>query len=280
MALHTTPLRTLTINSDKNTAAHRVNPFLWIKGNPVDTLRWDLAPFFNEAAQSNNCSALFRLKSEDALSAYTIMYNGEELSSDSLLSLSPNNPGILELIVPQSEKDNSFELKLNEIHSVNLDRINGARPDNAKITLSADIKTHRSLLEIIFWTLIILLALFLIVWFGLLRNKIYPKFKRGIITIANPYFATIRLKGYRALVVGPKSTQQSWWNKLWCGAILYHTNPAWPTEAEFIPSGKTVRFRSQSGTLFCDPSPLLSRGESYKIIDSNDSSKKIEINYN
>jgi hypothetical protein len=82
------------------------------------------------------------------------------------------------------------------------------------------------------------------------------------------------------VVLSPRSQAQGWFDKLWRGRIIYHANATWPCEVEITPAGKNMRFRCQSGQLISDPSPLLTRGGTYKIINPSNNTSKIEININ
>jgi hypothetical protein len=282
IVLHTTPIRSLDVATDNGKLAasvKRVKPFLWIKGNEFDTLRWDLKPAFSEEARKDNGAVLFQLKSACDMSSYTVRYDGRELQ-DSLIDIRPDGVGVIEVIIPQSAKDSKVNLELKEVNSRNIDRINGARPDNTTLTLEGEYTTSMSVVEIIFWIVIGLLVLFLVLWFAFIRNQKYPKFTRGIINVQSPYFAPVRVKGARMVVLSPRTQTQGWFDKLWRGRIIYHANAAWPCEVEITPAGKNMRFRCPSGQLISDPSPLLTRGETYKIINTTDSTSTIDININ
>jgi hypothetical protein len=283
ITLHTTPLRTLEIASkDTNLSStiKRVKPFLWIKAHQEDTLRWVLNPIYNQAAKEDNGVAMFCLKSDKDLSNYTILYDGNELSSDSTIVIQPTSNAIIEVIIPQTEKDEEINLSLREVSSHNLDRINNERPRNATIQLNGVVTTSMSLIEIIFWSLIALIVIFLILWFTIIRNQKYPKFNRGIINIQSPYYASIKVRGSRMVILGPRVKTQSWFDKVWKGKIVYHTNPIWPCEIEVRPSGKHMRFRCPSNQLISDPNPIWTIGNNYKILNSSDNSFKIDININ
>ncbi|MDE6301491.1 MAG: VWA domain-containing protein [Muribaculaceae bacterium] len=281
IVLHNKPLRSLDLATDGNLSeVSRVRPFLWIKGNPADTLRWDLAPVFSHEAVLDRSSAMFKVGAPNELAGKEILFNGSPVGSDSTVSVQTEAPAVLEIVVPQSAGDGSFDLTLAEIHSVNLDRINGQRPEHKIVTLSGVVTTRMSLLEVLCWSVLGLIVLFLLVWFGVLRNRLYPKFKKGIVTVQNPYFATIRVKGYRSVVFSAQNRTQSLFDRLWRGKILYHTNGAWPCEAQLTPAGTSMRFRCPSGALVCDPSPVLTRGMTFKILDVNNPSFKIDLNLN
>lgn len=278
--LNTKPIRSLNIKVDDQKAisssVEHIRPFLWIKGNDQDTLRWDLAPEFNEQAKSDNGSVMFRVKTDGSLDECAILYDGNSIP-DSIIEIKPEEKSILEVVIPAQNKGKEVNLELTEMHSRNLDRINGERPDGIKINLAGDYKVKRSLTEIIFWIVCGLIILWLLLWFGLLRNQKYPKFKKGRITIQSPYFANIKVRGFRKVVIGPVKKEQGAFDKIWRGKIFYHCNPEWSSEVEIVPSGKNMRFRCQGGGLISDPAPLWTAGNSYNVIDPNNKSKKIEI---
>ncbi|MDE6021961.1 MAG: hypothetical protein K2G13_00510, partial [Muribaculaceae bacterium] len=277
---NTKPIRSLSIKVDDQKTVHssveHIKPFLWMKGNTQDTLRWDLAPEFNEQAKSDNGSVMFRIKSDGDLTDYAILYDGNAIP-DSIVEIMAEEKAILEVVVPARNKDEKVNLELIEMHSRNLDRINGERPDGIKINLDGSYKARRSTVEIVFWIICGLIALWLLLWFGFIRNQKYPKFKKGIITIQSPYFANLKVKGYRKVVMSSRKREQGIFDKIWRGKILYHFNPEWSSEVEIVPSGKNMRFRCQSGEWISDPAPLWTVGNVYKVISTNDSSKKIEI---
>lgn len=279
VVLNTTPLRSLSL-SILNSEIERVKPFWGIKGNLSDTLCWDLNPEFTDEAVKDNSTIMFKVHVNNVLTDNIITFNGDALSKDSIIVIKPNFPSIIELIIPNNAKDGEFGLSLNEISSKNLDRLNGKTPSNSQIVLNGKLKTSISILEIIVWCLFGLIVLFLLAWFLLIRNQKYPKFNKGIITIQNPYFATIRVKSYRKIVLTSKSQTQGFFDRLWKGKILYHVNPIWTKDIEITPSGKNMRFRSLSNSLICSPQPLLMRGASYEITDTENPSFKIVINVN
>lgn len=277
--LNTTPLRSLELSIYRS-EAERVKPFLWIKGNPSDTLRWDLKPEFSDEAVKDNSIVMFKVHVNNGLTDNIITFNGDALSKDSIIVIKPNHPAIIDLIIPNNAKDGEFGLSLNEITSKNLDRLNGKTPSNSQIVLNGQLKTSISILEIIVWCLLGIIVLFLLVWFLFIKNQKYPKFNNGILTIQSPYFATIRVKGYRKIVFTSRPQSQGFLDKIWKGKILYHVNPIWQSNVEISPSSENMRFRSLSNSLICSPQPLLMHGASYEITDTENPSFKIVININ
>jgi hypothetical protein len=276
------PIRSLDITAKDgvlSASVKRVKPFLWIKGEPFDTLRWEMHPAFSEEAQRDNSRAQFRIQASQDMSDYTILFNGNVLI-DSIITITPGVDAVVEVVIPQSMKDNRISLVLKKVRSKNLDLINGERTDNAPIiTLEGEYATSWSWLEKIVWAILILVVLFLILWYALIRKLKYPTFSKGVINIQSPYFAAIRVKGARKVVLGNKAKKQGLFDKVWRGRVIYHANAVWPCDVEITPTGKNMRFRCPSGQLISDPSPLLRRGEVYKFVNTSDNSK-IDININ
>lgn len=280
VVLHTTPLRTLNLAGEEANV-NRTKPFLWIKGNPNDTLRWNLSPTFDEAAAADKAAAMFRLRPGNDFPRFTVRFNGEAIPNDSILCLHSGDNGILEIIIPQDAADEEFNLTLNEINVRNLDRINGKAVQNAEIALKGRVETSKSLPEIVFWCIIALIVLALLLWFCLIRNQKYPKFKSGVITVQSPYYGTIRTKGYRKIVFTPKAGKQGFLDRLFKGAVLYHVNAAWPCEAEVTPSGRNkMHFRCPAGILVCSPQPLMTRNATFDIMNTTAPTYKIVIKIN
>ena len=264
------PVRTLDLKGDTVASFGRVKPFLWIKGNEQDTLRWNLKPEFNEQAKNDRSAIQLRIKPTEQIAGMKFLFDGQELGSDSLLLLTPESTGCLELIVPQGAPDGKISFEVYEYGVNELDRINGHRPANYKFNLSGEYSTSMSWLEILTYILVGLILLALILWFAVIKGQKYPTFKKGMITISDPYFATVQVRGYRKVVFTPNPTKsQGFFNRLFTGRILYHPNGAWPVDCELTPSGRYgMRFRCATGRLVSDPSPIWMPNESYKILDS------------
>lgn len=163
--------------------------------------------------------------------------------------------------------------------AINLDKINDVRQGNFSFSLNGEYKTSMPLLEWIFWILVALIVLFIIIWFAFVRNRIYPKFRQGVISVQTPYFANIRVRGSRMVVLTPMPRKQGWIDKLVKGRVIYHVNAAWPCECQVTPSGKNLRFNCPSSRIVSDPAPVWHRGESYKLRDmANDDKTTIDIN--
>lgn len=285
MRLLTAPARALnikTVYKDRCivTELERTRPFLWIKQNPTDTLRWTLNPEFNAPAIKDNASVEFGISASIDLTDCVILYDGKEIEPDSIIRITPNSKGLIELVIPSDIVDGKIGLRFDQVSkAINLDKINDVRQGNYSFSLNGEYKISMSVVEIIFWILAASIALFIVLWFMYLRNHIYPKFKTGVISVQSPYFANIRVRGSRMVVLTPKPCGQGWLDKLVKGRIIYHVNTAWPCECYVKPSGKNLRFSCPSSQIVSDPAPVWHRGEGYKLRDTANGSKTIiEIN--
>lgn len=280
----TAEMRTFDIDQSGITPQNvtRTKPFLWIKGNDFDTLRWDLNPKFNQAAINDNAWVKFRINAKGNPGGSRLLYNNKELT-DTNIFVKAGEAGVIALVVPAGTDDGNVNLTLTKVRSSDVDRINGKRYDNSDlvITLAGDVNTSKSILEKILWVLGVLIVISLIAWFAFIKKRIYPKFKGGVVTVNNPYFATIKLKGVRKVIFTSSKKSQNAINRLFTGTIRYHINPEWSTECELTPSGKNnIRFSSKNGAFISTPSPLWQKFNSYEIKhkDSNGKSIKISIN--
>ena len=285
MRLCTAPVRALNIKAiskDRcmSTEFERIRPFLWVKQDPVDTLRWILNPEFNAQAVNDNASVEFGISANVDLADCALLFDGKEIAADSIIQITPNSNGLIELVVPSDKADGNVMLRFDQVSkAINLDKINDVRQGNFSFSLNGEYKTSMSLLEWIFWILVALIVLFIIIWFAFVRNLIYPKFRQGVISVQTPYFANIRARGSRMVVLTPMPRKQGWIDKLVKGRVIYHVNAAWPCECQVTPSGKNLRFNCPSSRIVSDPAPVWHRGESYKLRDTANGNKTtIDIN--
>ncbi len=287
MRLCTAPVRALNIKAvskDKSLSAtlERTSPFLWVKPSPTDTLRWILNPEFNHQAINDNASVEFGISANTDLEGCALLFDGKEIAADSIIRITPGSNGLIELVVPSDKADGNVILRFDQVSkAINLDKINDVRQGNFSFSINGEYQTSMSVVELIFWILAALILVFIILWFVWLRNQIYPKFKSGVISVQTPYFANIRVRGARMVVMAPTPRRQSWMNKLIKGRVIYHMNAAWPCECRVTPSGKNLRFGCPSSQIVSDPAPVWHRGENYKLRDTANGGKTtIEIDIN
>lgn len=280
--LNPTPLRTLSFMDSASMEASitRTKPFLWTTANDYDTLVWELQPLFNSQAQKEDAKVFLRLKSETPLEGCSIIIGNQSIDKDSTFVIDQNSDGIIKIVFPRSFDDHSGLISLFPVHSIDLDRINEKRFDQFEgIQLPYSVSTSWSPLEIIVWVFVAILLIVIVVWFGFLRDRVYPKFKSGIVNITSPYFSSIRVKGSRMLVITPKAQKQTFIDKALIGRFTYHINNNWPCECQVTPSGRNMRFAGGE-QLISDPMPTWQRGMEYRIIDTQDNKSIAEITIN
>ena len=179
MRLCTAPVRALNIKAiskDRcmSTELERTRPFLWVKQDPVDTLRWILNPEFNAQAVNDNASVEFGISANVDLADCALLFDGKEIAADSIIQITPNSNGLIELVVPSDKADGNVMLRFDQVSkAINLDKINDVRQGNFSFSLNGEYKTSMPLLEWIFWILVALIVLFIIIWFAFVRNRIY-----------------------------------------------------------------------------------------------------------
>lgn len=260
----------------------RTKPFLWIKGNDFDTLRWDLNPRFNQAAVNDNAWVKFRINAKSDVGGCRLLFNGKELT-DSNIIVKVGDPGVVALVVPAESGDGDVDITLTKLRGSNVDRINGKHLDSSDlaITLTGKVDTSKSIVEKILWALGALIVISLIAWFAFIKKRIYPKFMGGSVTVSQPYFATIKLKGVRKVILTPTKKRQNGFSRLFTGEVRYHVNPEWSSECELTPSCKNnIRFSSKNGAMVATPSPLWQKYGSYEAKRKDSDGKAIKVSIN
>lgn len=166
------------------------------------------------------------------------------------------------------------------IQSSDLDRINNEEEITSgkrifKWSLRYIIQMN-PLKKVLLWIIGIIVSIILL-WFIILRNAIFKKFKRGKIIITSPYTKTIRLKGGRSLVFCSSKTKQTLRNKIFAGEIFYETNPLWQNEIIISPKDKqTLRIKLGIHYTIEPYTFQLKRGNSYEISNGKET---IKISY-
>ncbi|WP_338733452.1 hypothetical protein [Mangrovimonas cancribranchiae] len=107
----------------------------------------------------------------------------------------------------------------------------------------------------------------LIIWFLFLRNKIYPKFKKGRIQILSPYFGSVLLnRNIKLIILTSSPKKQKYFNKVFTGKIQYEINPIYDKDIILRPGrGKKIKIKLPLGTQISPPSINLEPYNSYKV---------------
>jgi len=126
------------------------------------------------------------------------------------------------------------------------------------------------------WLLSLVIGL-LVLWF-LIRNMIYPKFKKGRIQILEPYFSGINFgRGTKLIVLTNKRTKQSLFNEIFTGKIEYEVNQLYDKEIELRPrKGNKIKIKLPLGAKIFPPVVNLEKFQSYTLEINK---QKIKIQY-
>jgi hypothetical protein len=115
------------------------------------------------------------------------------------------------------------------------------------------------------WFLIIV-AVTLMIWFLIIRNKMYPKMARGQIILNSPYYKSLRTKGARQIIFTSKQYKQGWFNKLFAGKIIYEKNDFWQEEIKFSPARRRQLRIKMPAHYNIDPfTSKIDQGKTYTI---------------
>jgi hypothetical protein len=118
----------------------------------------------------------------------------------------------------------------------------------------------------------------LLTWFMVLRNKIYPKFKRGNIQILSPYFKGVTItKNTRLIVFTNSNKKQKSLNIIFTGKIIYHVNPIYEKDI-FLRPGKRnkIKIKLPFGARI---NPMVNSLEKFNKYIIQIEKEKIEIQY-
>jgi len=248
--------------------AHYYPAFLFSGERDLDTLSIDLKGHFNEEAINVGASLTMQMVSDIDRDAYTLLYNGKELS-DKTFTISKNDKqNLLQIIFDQEAKDGDRNFILKTIDAHQLDRVNQAEPKDFVITLEAEYDIDWNPLKtILFWTVLISFAL-LILWLCVIKPIARPNFKRiRRITLEDKkdptYFKNISAKGYREIVICNKAGKQNVFSKIFGGKINYEVDGRWNPPVVITPHKNGIHI--QAGTKYLVDKHTCKVGESITI---------------
>jgi hypothetical protein len=141
--------------------------------------------------------------------------------------------------------------------------------------------THRLIMNplkkwVMWFGLFVLCAL--LIWFMILRNAMYSKFKKGKIQILSPYFKGITItKNTRLIVFTNSYRKQKSLNRLFTGKIIYEVNPIYEKEVTLRPGrGNKIKIKLPLGARI---SPMVMNMEKFNNYTIQIEEEKIEIQY-
>jgi hypothetical protein len=118
----------------------------------------------------------------------------------------------------------------------------------------------------------------LLIWFMILRNKIYPKFKKGKIQVLSPYFKGITIsKNTRLIVFTNSYRKQKYLNSIFTGKIVYEVNLIYEKEVFLRPGrGDKIKIKLPLGARI---NPMVMNMEKFNNYTIQIEKEKIEIQY-
>lgn len=255
------------------------SPFLWVKSDTI-LLTKKLNFEFNGYAKEMNSEVLLQLVDEDEnivdSNKIQLIVDGLIQSKNSFEISSNENSGVKEIalkILP-GYKD-GFTTGFLKIQNHSLDVIN-----NTDLNVLNELRVFKweaqyniimnPLKKGVIWFFgLIFLGLF--VWFLILRNFVFPKFKSGKLQVLSPYFGGVRLsKNTRMVVFTNKAEKQSILNIIFSGKIQYEVNPIYDSPWILRPGrGNKIRTKLPAGLFITPPTLNLEKFNKYSIKTAN-----------
>ncbi len=243
-----------------------------------DSLTKTLKINFNDWAKDNHAYAdLYFLNDQDEIIG----------TPDSKVKLFINNnpitKGIIQLTSTEKPSD-SLEIKLHFDPSQKSQKFGGylvlqngkiERINNIEIQNASGIELFKwnakqevvmnPLKKGLLWFLGVIATL-LLIWFLLIRNRIYPKMARGQIILNSPYYKSTKTKGARQIIFSNKHYKQGWFNKLFAGEIIYEKNDFWQEEIKFSPARRRqIRIKMPAHYNIMPFTSKIDQGKTYTI---------------
>ncbi|WP_159020639.1 hypothetical protein [Algibacter sp. L3A6] len=118
----------------------------------------------------------------------------------------------------------------------------------------------------------------LLMWFLIIRNKVYSKFKKGKIQIVTPYFKGINItRNTRLIVFTNVTTKQKVFNRVFTGKIIYEVNPIYENKIILRPGrGNRIKIKLPLGVKITPQVVNLEKFNNYNIKLGQES---LEIQY-
>lgn len=272
------------------------NPFLWVKSD-IPKTKNVLVFDFNNHAINEGASLSLQLVEDNGKpvikkDGLLKMYVDDHYCADGKFMINtsslPKNGEVcveIEFLPGLSTKTFVGFLVVKE---TNLDRINNQdffMNDTKIMKWQARYeKVFNPLALGIFWAIIIIIIC-VFIWFLILRDRIYPKIKSGVIQIQSPYFESVKLNRAMKVIFSDHQKKQRLSEKFWKGKIISKANVVW-THDFILSRGKKkgqLKYKLPYNYIIksIDNTPMgiyLDRYKSYEII--NDNKEKIIIQVN
>lgn len=258
--------------------------FLWSDAREMDTLTVDLHPLFNASARQMDAHVTLELTETTTDENHRpvglqseIFYNGVKCA-DGQIDIDPGKPAVLSFVQHSDAEEGMHYYQLKAVpHSRrNLESINQQDAKDYEVTLRSEYSVSMNPLKLgLIIAGLILLAL-LIAWFLVAKPLLIKTFKVFNVTISDPYFKTINIRGAKKVVFTSMNRKQNVLDSLFCGKIIYEVNECWQHECELVPMQNGAILYSPHH--FVDPmdSPL-EPGVEYKLTDEDDGKNRVVI---
>mgnify|MGYP002623788515 CR=1 FL=1 len=231
--------------------------FLFWKGKETDKVQLDLGAVFNGQAQKQNCFLNVSLDiPAEVNDKCQLYYNGEHIK-DSFVIKASDTESILSIDVPHKLASKAFTIKLSGI-SDNLETINAEECNFYVSSIYFEHSICWNPLRVVLMWLVISLLMALIVWIVALRPIIYPRFKsirKGFYLKDCPPI-TISFKGARLVILDNKAHQQSVWNRIFKGKIIYKQHSALLTRITMKPHKRGIMVVTDTSKYIITPNPM------------------------
>lgn len=253
--------------------------WLFSSASKIDTIRYDLGASFSKQAKSDGSAVTFRVVDDADRKDYSVLFNGELLSQRTFNIDRRTNQAVLSFVFNQDAKEGTRYIKIQAVNTHELDRINDDSPSEFDFSLKASYqRTWNPLKVAVTWIVILLLAA-LILWFLFFKHALYPTVKVGTITITDPYFSSVRVKGARKVVFTNRKQSQSMLSQIFTGRIIYQVHEVWASPFILEPVKKGFHPRT-GGQYVVDPyTARLEKMSDYTIIH-NQTGNAIKIRIN
>lgn len=244
-----------------------------------DTIRYDLGAELSQQAKSDGSSVTFNMDDEEGCKDIDLFFNDEPLPQHAFTIDGNTDKAVVSLVFQPEAKEGARYIKIHVVRHKELDRINDAEPDAFDFSLRTAYHVGWNPLKLVLTWMAILLLAVLALWFLFLRRVLYPSIKVGSVTVTDPYFSSVKVKGARRVEFTNRKKSQGLLNQIFTGKIIYQVNEVW--QSPFILEANKKGLRPITGGHYVvDPySARLDRMNDYTLIhDETETNIKIRIN--
>ena len=260
-------------------------PSFWgiFKASPIGQTSIDLNPEFNDIAINQNAFATFEVSGNDGFKKFNILYNGKECKGNKFVVSTKDAQSVLTIVFDPSAEDGKYYFTLKStsptgVKIINNQEISTRTPFSTSLRAKYD-EVWNPWKTFFFWLGIAILAC-LLLWFIILRSQIYPPIK-GVakITILDPYFKTMTVRGAYKVIFSTEKTKQGFLARIFKGKIVSEVNPIWVSPLVFTSGKKGIRVNANSNYIIEPYANVLKKNSEYRI-QINQTKTKVKISLN